>query len=87
MPTEALQVSTVVQVATAAPSVPVNVFTGVLQDILGFTSTQVRVLVEDGYYIQESVLYSKFSDIKEWRQIKAKIPVSRGGGYLLETGR
>ena len=42
-PTEAPQVSTVVQVATAAPSVPVNIFTGVLQGIPGFTSTQVNV--------------------------------------------
>ena len=36
-PTEAPQVSTVVQV-------PVNIFTGTLQGILGFTSTQVQVL-------------------------------------------
>ena len=45
LPTESPQVSTVVQV-------PVNIFTGILQDILGFTSTQVRVLVDDGYDIQ-----------------------------------
>ena len=57
LPTEAPQVSTVVQVTTAAPSVPVNIFTGILQGILGFTSTQVRVLVDDGYYIQDSVIY------------------------------
>ena len=49
-PTEAPQVSTVVQV-------PVNIFTGTLQGILGFTSTQVRVLMDDGYDSQESVLY------------------------------
>ena len=36
LPIEAPQVSTVVQV-------PVNIFTGTLQGILGFTSTQVRV--------------------------------------------
>ena len=41
-PTEAPTVSTVVQV-------PVNIFMGKLQGILGFTSTQVRVLVDDGY--------------------------------------
>ena len=58
-PTEAPQVSTVVQV-------PVNIFLGTLQSILGFTSTKVRVLVEDGYDSQESVLYWKFTDIKEW---------------------
>ena len=78
-PTEAPQVSTVVQVATAAPSVPVNILTGTLQGILGFTIIQVRVLVDDGYYSQESVLCRKFTDIKEWRQLKSKIPASRGG--------
>ena len=41
-PTEAPQVSTVVQV-------PVNIFTGALQGILGFASTQVRFLVVNGY--------------------------------------
>ena len=57
--TEAPQVSTVVQV-------PVNIFTGTLQGILGFTSTQVRVLVDNGYDSQELFLYCKFTDIKEW---------------------
>ena len=57
--TEAPQVSTVVQV-------PVNIFTGPLQGILGFTSTQIWVLVDNGYDIQESVLYWKFTYIKEW---------------------
>ena len=41
-PTQAPKVSTVVQV-------PFNIFAGTLQGILGFTSTQVRVLVYDGY--------------------------------------
>ena len=49
-PTEAPQVSTVVQV-------PVKIFTGTLQGILGFTSTQVWVLVDDGYDSQEFVLF------------------------------
>ena len=40
-PTEAPQVSTVVQVATDATSVPANIFTGTLQGILSFTTTQV----------------------------------------------
>ena len=71
-PTEAPQVSTVVQV-------PVNIFTGILQGVLGFTSTQVRIFVYDDYDIQESVIYWKFADIKEWRQIKANIPARRGG--------
>ena len=44
--------------------VPVNVFTGKLQGILGSTSTQVRVLVDNGYDIQGSVLYCKSIDIK-----------------------
>ena len=48
--TEAPQVSTAVKV-------PVNIFTGTLQGILGLTSTQVWVLLDDGYDIQESVLY------------------------------
>ena len=69
-PKEAPQVLTVVQV-------PVNIFTGKLQDILGFASTQVWVLVDDGYDSQESVLYWKFTDIKEWCQLKAKISVIR----------
>ena len=50
LPIEAPQVSMVVQV-------PVNIFTGTLQDTLGFTITQVQVLVDDGYDSQESVLY------------------------------
>ena len=44
-PTGAPQVSTVVQV-------PVNIFTGTLQGIIGFTNTQVQVLVNDGYESQ-----------------------------------
>ena len=50
LPTEAPQVSMVVQVT-------INIFTGKLQGILGFTSTQVQVLADDGYDSQESVLY------------------------------
>ena len=64
--TEAPQVSTVVQITKSATSVPVNIFTGELQGILGFNSTQVRVLVDDEYDSQESVLYWKYTDIKEW---------------------
>ena len=41
-PTDAPQVSMVVQV-------PVNIFTGTLQGVIGFTSTQVRIFVDDGY--------------------------------------
>ena len=71
-PTEAPQVSTVVQV-------PVNIFRRTLQVIIGLTSTQVQVLVENGYDSQEFVLYWKFTSIKEWCQLKAKIPVRCGG--------
>ena len=78
-PTEAPQVSMVVQVTTAAPSVLVNIFTGTLQGILGFTITQVWFLMDDGYDSQESVLYGKFTDIQEWCQLKSNIPASRGG--------
>ena len=70
--TEAPQVPAVVQVT-------VNIFMGTLQSILGFTSTRVWVLVDYGYDIQESFLYWKFTDIKDWCQIKYKIPASRGG--------
>ena len=48
LPTEAPQVSTVIQV-------PVNIFIETLQGILGFTSTQVWVLVTDGYDSPETV--------------------------------
>ena len=48
-PTEAPQVSMVVRVATATSSVLVNIFTDTLQGILGFTSTQIQVLVDDIY--------------------------------------
>ena len=42
---KAPQISTVVQVTTAVTSDPVNIFTGTLQGILGFTITQVWVFV------------------------------------------
>ena len=63
-PTEAPQVSTFLQVVTAETSVPVNIFTGTLQGIFGFTNIQVRVLVDDGYDSQGSIMYRKFTDIK-----------------------
>ena len=49
-PIEASQVSMVVQF-------PVNIFTGTIQVTVGFTGTQVRVLVDDGYDSQYSVIY------------------------------
>ena len=69
----------VVQIATASPSVPSNIFMGTIQGILGFTITQVGVLVDDAYASQELVLYRRFTDIKEWCQLKANIPAIRGG--------
>ena len=56
-PTEAPQVSMVVQVA-------VNSFTGTLKVIISFTSTQVWILVDVEYDSQDSVLYWKFTDIQ-----------------------
>ena len=50
-----------VQVTTP---VPTNLFIGTLQGTLGFATVQIKVLVEDRYDIQESVLYWKFTDIK-----------------------
>ena len=64
LPTEAPQVSMVVKVTSAVPSVTVNIFKWRLQDIIGSTNTQVRVLVDDGYDSQESVLHWKFIDIR-----------------------
>ena len=71
--------TTVVQIETAVPSVTVNIFMGTLQGILGFTITQVRVLVDNGYDSQESVLYRKLTNIKEWCQLRASIPIIHGG--------
>ena len=73
-PAQAPQVSIVVQV-------PFNFFMGKLQGILGFTSTQVWVLVSNRYDSQESVLYWKNTEGKEWCQIKSNTPASRGGLY------
>ena len=73
-PTEAPQLSTVVQV-------PVNIFTGTLQGIIGFTNTQIWVLVDNRYDRHESVLYWKFRDFKEWCQIKSSFPASCSGVY------
>ena len=72
IPTESKQVSTVVQV-------PADIFTGTLQGILCFTSTQVRFLVGDVYDSQESVIYWESIDIKEWCQLKSRINASHGG--------
>ena len=58
--------------------VPTKSFTGTIQGTLGFTTVQVKVLVEGGYDTQEAVLFWKFTYVKEWCQLKSKIPVSRG---------
>ena len=78
-PTYAPPVSTVVHVTTAVTSVPVNIFTGALQDIIGIANTQIWFLVNNGYDNQESVFNRKFKNIKEWCQLKAKTPAIRGG--------
>ena len=85
--TEVPQVSTVVQVTTAVPSVSVNIFIGKLQDIFGFTNTHVWGLVDYGYDNQESVLYYKFIYIEEWCQLKSIFPVKCVGVYLMDIGR
>ena len=36
-------------------------------------------MVDDGYDSQEPVMYWKFTDIKEWYKLKAKIPAIHGG--------
>ena len=64
-----------VQVSTP---VPTNVFVGTLQGTLGFANYHIKVLVEDGYDTQEAVLFWKFTYVKQWCQLKSKIPVSRG---------
>ena len=46
--------------------VPDNVFTGTLQSTLVFTTVQIRVLVENGYYTQNAVMYWEFTYIKYW---------------------
>ena len=81
-PTEAPQVSTVVQVTKYAPSVTVNIFTGKLQGILGLTNAQVRILADDGYDSQELVLYWKITE--EWCQLKSKITESHSGIYFVD---
>ena len=63
-PTEAPQVSILVQVETDATTVPADIFTGTLQGIIGFTNIQVQFLVDDGYDSQELVLYWEFTYIK-----------------------
>ena len=78
-PTEAPQLSKVLQVAMSAPLVPANIFTGTLQDILGFTNTQVWILADDGYGSQESVMYWIFTNIKELCQLKSNTPEIHGG--------
>ena len=65
----------------AAPSVSANIFNGTLQGIINFTNTQVKVLVDSGYDIQYLVLYWKFTDIKDWYQLKSMIPANSGGIY------
>ena len=90
-PTDAPQVSTVehgsgysqastnpVQVSTP---VPTNVFTVTLQVTLDFTTAQIKALVKEEYFKQDAVLYWKFRDIKEWFQLKSKIPVRRSGTF------
>ena len=87
-PAVSSNVSTVVQGAGDSQSsrnpaqvlttVPTNVFTRTLQGTLGFTTSQVRVLVEDIYDTQDELLCWKFTDLKYWCYLKPRIPVIRG---------
>ena len=95
-PTCGPKVSTMVQgevasevstnLAKVLTTVPTNVFTETLQGTLGFTTAQIKALVEDGYDTQEALLYWKFIDIKEWCQLKYNTHVIKDGIFL-EIGR
>ena len=50
--------------AQVSTPVPYNVFTGKLQDTLGFTTDHISALVEDGYDTHDAVLYCNYTDIK-----------------------
>ena len=73
-PTGSPQVSTVVQGSGASQSstnpvqvstpVPTNLFTGTIQDTLGFTTSQIKVLIEEIYYTQDAVLYWKCTPLR-----------------------
>ena len=56
-----------------------------LQGIFGFTNTQVRILVDDGYDSQQLVLHQKFTDIKDWCQLEVNIPAIRSGVYYRDS--
>ena len=57
--------------AQAASKVAANVFMRKLQGNLGFSTTQVRIMEEDGYEKQDTVLYCKFTERRYWCQLKA----------------
>ena len=59
-----------------------EVFTRILQDTLGFTTSEDWILAEDGYETQVTVLYWKFTKIRYWFQLKFRIPVIHGGIYI-----
>ena len=80
-PTEAPQVAMVVRITMALTSVTVNTFKETHKDILGFANIHVWVLVDCGYDSQESFLYWRFTDTKEWCQLKSNIPAIHSGVY------
>ena len=59
-----------------------EVFARILQDTLGFTTSEDRILAEDGCETQVTVLYWKFTKIRYWFQLKFRIPVIHGGIYI-----
>ena len=73
--TDTTQASTMVQGADASQKgqnpeefstpVPTNVFTRTPQGTLGFTTSQLRILAEDVYDTEDTLLYWKFIKIRE----------------------
>ena len=55
--TESLEADQNPPTDTTQDSVPTNIFIRILQEILGFTTAQVRILADDKYDTQEMVLY------------------------------
>ena len=84
--TEAQQVSIVVQVATAAPSVPANIFTGGLQSILGFTINQVWVQWRVDMTAKSRCFIGNSQFLRSGTSYKPRSLLATVG-YLMEIGR
>ena len=92
MSTRVPQVSTIVQRACELQSgqnmvqvstpMLTNVFIEILQGTLEFNTSHIKVPAEDVNDTQDAVLYWKFTEIKEFCQLKANIPANPGGIYF-----